>query len=105
MAFFGKLILRCGASIRCAVAYLTIALGTLGICSQTVIAQQWNVTGRWDTMPYTMPINPIHVGLMHTGRVLIVVYRPDRSFTPVRIHRLQVQNIIGKSWESVKWFG
>jgi hypothetical protein len=85
MAFFVKLILRCGASIRCAVAYLTIALGTLGICSQTVIAQQWNVTGRWDTMPYTMPINPIHVGLMHTGRVLIVA----GSENDPNIHKLK----------------
>jgi hypothetical protein len=33
------------------------------------------------------------------------VYRPDRSFTPVRIHRLQVRNTISKSWGDVKWFG
>jgi hypothetical protein len=33
------------------------------------------------------------------------VYRPDRKFTPVRIHRLQVDNIITESWVSVKWFG
>ena len=25
------------------------------------------------------------------------VYRPDRSFTPVRIHRLQVHNMISES--------
>jgi hypothetical protein len=28
--------------------------------------------GRWDTLPSTMPINPVHVALMHTGKVLIV---------------------------------
>jgi len=28
--------------------------------------------GRWDTLPFSMPINPVHVALMHTGKVLIV---------------------------------
>ena len=28
--------------------------------------------GQWSTLPYTMPINPIHAALLHTGRVLIV---------------------------------
>ena len=28
--------------------------------------------GRWDTLPFEMPINPVHVALMHTGKVLIV---------------------------------
>jgi len=30
------------------------------------------VTGEWVTLSYPMPINPIHMGLMHTGKVLIV---------------------------------
>jgi Domain of unknown function (DUF1929) len=29
-------------------------------------------TGMWSTLPYTMPINPIHAALLHTGKVLIV---------------------------------
>jgi len=33
---------------------------------------QANVQGQWQTLPYTMPINPIHVALLHTGNVLIV---------------------------------
>src|ERR1700733_12720262 len=33
---------------------------------------QANVTGQWQTLPYTMPINPIHVHLLNTGNVLIV---------------------------------
>jgi hypothetical protein len=28
--------------------------------------------GRWDTLDSTMPINPVHVALMHTGKVLVV---------------------------------
>jgi hypothetical protein len=28
--------------------------------------------GRWDTLPWLMPINPVHVALMHNSKVLIV---------------------------------
>jgi hypothetical protein len=28
--------------------------------------------GRWDTLPSSMPINPVHIALMHTGKVLVV---------------------------------
>jgi Domain of unknown function (DUF1929)/Ricin-type beta-trefoil lectin domain-like/PKD domain len=63
----------CGGICR-AVALLTISLGALGISSQMVIAQtaSWAKTGQWVTLNYVMPINPIHIGLMHTGQVLIV---------------------------------
>ncbi len=29
-------------------------------------------TGMWTTLPTTMPINPIHAALLHTGKILIV---------------------------------
>ena len=28
--------------------------------------------GRWDTLPFHMPINPVHIAMMHTGKVLII---------------------------------
>ncbi|HEY7216658.1 MAG TPA: galactose oxidase-like domain-containing protein [Thermoanaerobaculia bacterium] len=28
--------------------------------------------GRWDTLPVNMPINPVHVALMRTGKVLVI---------------------------------
>lgn len=28
--------------------------------------------GRWDTLPYLMPVNPVHAALMRNGKVLIV---------------------------------
>ena len=28
--------------------------------------------GQWSTLPYLMPINPIHVTLMHNGKILVV---------------------------------
>jgi hypothetical protein len=61
-----------GDGIGRAVARLTIGLCALGLASQMPAAEQPQVTGKWTTLPYTMPINPIHVGLLHTGKVLIV---------------------------------
>jgi peroxiredoxin len=31
-----------------------------------------DLNGRWDTLPFHMPINPVHVAMMHTGKVLII---------------------------------
>ena len=33
---------------------------------------QANVTGSWSTLPPTMPINPVHVALLHNGKVVVV---------------------------------
>ena len=33
---------------------------------------QVNLQGRWTTLPYLMPINPIHIALLNTGKVLVV---------------------------------
>src|SRR6266852_4925781 len=33
---------------------------------------QANVTGQWQTLPYTMPINPVHAALLRNGKILIV---------------------------------
>ena len=30
------------------------------------------MTGQWQTLPYLMPINPIRVGLLHTGQIVII---------------------------------
>jgi hypothetical protein len=57
--------------IRRSVALLTIFLGVLGAASEKALAQA-PVKGQWVTLPYPMPINPIHLGLLHTGKVLIV---------------------------------
>jgi hypothetical protein len=62
--------ITCEAICR-AVALLTISLGVLGAASEKALAQR-QVTGEWVTLSYPMPINPIHMGLLHTGKVLIV---------------------------------
>jgi len=58
----------------------------LGLMTQfaPIALSQANVQGQWQTLTYTMPINPIHVALLHTGNVLIVAgsgnYPPDKDF-------------------------
>jgi Domain of unknown function (DUF1929) len=39
---------------------------------RAVVEASPNQSGRWDTLPFEMPINPVHVALMHTGKVLVV---------------------------------
>ena len=38
----------------------------------TPLSSAQSVQGRWQTLPYTMPINPVHVALLYNGKVLIV---------------------------------
>src|SRR6266446_7364131 len=66
----GKIPTATCSRIRRAVS-LMISIGLLGAASEKAIAQR-QVTGEWVTLPYTMPINPIHMGLLHTGKVLVV---------------------------------
>jgi hypothetical protein len=39
---------------------------------ELVLEAHPNATGQWQTLDQTMPINPVHVALMHTGKVLVV---------------------------------
>src|SRR4029077_15173835 len=40
-------------------------------CSPSANGQA-NVNGKWQTLPTTMPINPVHVSLLHNGKILVV---------------------------------
>src|SRR5579862_7624692 len=50
---------------------IVLMLSLLGLGATSVYAQA-NVTGTWATLPTQMPINPVHVFMMHNGQVLIV---------------------------------
>jgi Domain of unknown function (DUF1929)/Glyoxal oxidase N-terminus/PKD domain/Putative Ig domain len=50
--------------------FVLVVLVTLGF--QSSAEAQANVQGQWNTLSTQMPINPVHVALMHTGKVLIV---------------------------------
>lgn len=39
---------------------------------RAVVEERPALNGRWDTLPFNMPINPVHAALMHSGKVLIV---------------------------------
>jgi PKD domain./Domain of unknown function (DUF1929)./Glyoxal oxidase N-terminus. len=59
---------RLNARITAGLSLVSLGLSVpIGLMAQTT-AQ----IGEWETLPYEMPINPIRVGLLHTGKVLIV---------------------------------
>jgi Galactose oxidase-like, Early set domain/Glyoxal oxidase N-terminus/PKD domain len=65
-------------SLKCAGRNAFVTLGTLfgitmaGIAVHTAAGQSPVTNGVWNTLPYLMPINPIHCGMTHTGKVLVV---------------------------------
>ena len=70
-------------ALHAALAALIISAALAGIAPS--VHAQANVTGTWQTLTTTMPINPVHVALMHTGKVLVVSgsgnYPPDTDYT------------------------
>ena len=42
-----------------------------GSSPRPLLAQS-SVDGQWDTLPYLMPINPIHIAVMNDGKVLVI---------------------------------
>src|SRR6202035_5200410 len=51
--------------------FALVLLLTLAHFAPAALAQS-SVNGQWKTLPYTMPINPIHVALLRNYKVLIV---------------------------------
>jgi hypothetical protein len=45
---------------------------TTGATTLTVNAANAGAQGQWQLLPYQMPINPIHLALLHTGKVLVI---------------------------------
>jgi hypothetical protein len=50
---------------------VVVAVGLATLPLETVRAQA-GIRGQWTTLPTLLPINPIHVALLNTGKVLIV---------------------------------
>jgi hypothetical protein len=38
----------------------------------TSLFAQADVSGQWNTLPNSMPINPVHVAMLHNGKILVV---------------------------------
>jgi len=49
-------------------AILSLLLIGLAAAVPNAVAQ----SGKWQTLPYTMPINPVHTALLYNGKVLVV---------------------------------
>jgi galactose oxidase-like protein/PKD domain-containing protein len=66
----------CGAGSRLMRGRLALsvmlAAVMLVVSATREVAAQPTVPGVWETLPYTTPINPIHVAVLRTGKVLIV---------------------------------
>jgi hypothetical protein len=48
-----------------------VLVGALTPMAPRALAQS-GVQGQWQTLPYTMPINPVHAALLYNGKVVIV---------------------------------
>jgi hypothetical protein len=59
----------CGASVRLGQTFLALFL-VFAASVPPAIAQA-DVKGQWSTLNYSMTINPIHVALMHNGKILV----------------------------------
>ena len=62
-----------GVRATCAssLVVLLVAIGLVGPWASSPRAQA-GLRGQWQTLPYTMPINPIHMALLNNGKVLVV---------------------------------
>src|SRR3989442_12582825 len=49
----------------------------LAVLSTQAILAQAGQLGRWTTLPYLMPINPIHLALLNNSKVLVVAGSGD----------------------------
>src|ERR1700683_4794662 len=64
--------------------YALIVLAILLLPGAAGVYGQASVQGQWQTVSTPMPINPIHVSLLHNGKILIVAgsgnYPPNTSY-------------------------
>src|SRR5438093_12178370 len=57
---------------RLATGVFVLVLISLVSLSTQLLWGQASLLGQWRTLPITMPINPVHMALLHNGKVLIV---------------------------------
>ena len=67
----GSTFLGVRATCASSLVVLLVAIGLLGPWASSPRAQA-GLRGQWQTLPYTMPINPVHMALLNNGKVLVV---------------------------------
>lgn len=68
-------LVRTGVLLRSVPGHVVGVIAALVAVLVVLIPGAWaqvNVQGKWSTLPYLMPINPVHVALMYNGKVLVV---------------------------------
>ena len=53
------------------IKHFLLLLLLVGVSTPGLMGQAQTV-GKWTTLSYTMPINPIHIALLHNGKILVV---------------------------------
>jgi hypothetical protein len=71
---------RLGNPLRLAL-FLAAMLG-VNVARNAIQAASPAERGRWTTLPHPMPINPIHCGILHNGKVLIVAGSENEPDNP-----------------------
>ena len=56
----------------CRAGVIALPLAVFTMLDAPALRAQAGAVGQWTTLPYTMPINPVHMALMNNGKVLIV---------------------------------
>src|SRR3989442_30852 len=59
--------------------------------------------GQWSVLRYTMPINPIHVGLMRTGKILVVSGSSNDPTVTTNTAAVYDPNAGGINVQTVPW--
>ena len=54
--------------------------------------------GSWNTLPYLLPISPIHCGVTHTGKIIIVFHPADQTWSLAAAQTVYKRT---RSWGSV----
>src|SRR5438552_7374550 len=74
-----------------AAGIILLAVTFLSLSAQLLWAQaQASLQGSWTTLPYLMPINPVHMALLHNGKVLIVAGSGNDPSVPPTNYRAAV---------------
>ena len=63
---------RGGPVVKACVAAGTATLALVLALQSPALLAQPSGQGQWRTLPYLMPVNPVHLALTNDGRVLIV---------------------------------
>ena len=71
-----RLVPSTGVALLIAAA-ISVSLRASSAQTRSAVAE-----GTWATLPYKMPINPIHCGVLHTGKVLVVAGSENEPDNP-----------------------